>query len=181
MDTRDIDRIRHYANTDVIRRLMIRYFLQKGYGNSFDRQVYPPALQDITGVIPELGAKLEVIPHALDVNPILGTAKVGWNMFVLGNQRIFLGESYHDNLTELARQLAAGAIQPVGDVSKARKQTTPRRIISFVTRVLERHDGGYVNLSNKATSLPAAGPGQRSDFKPQLGGPFTQAVTGYGL
>jgi hypothetical protein len=67
-------------------------------------------------------------------------------MFVLGNQRIYLGETGHDNLSELARQIRTGQISPE-TITSARRCTTPRRIITFIERVLSDHDAGYVDLT----------------------------------
>ena len=170
MDSRQIDKIRTLLNADVARKMLIKYFIAKGYQDSFDRLIYPPSLQDLPLCIPQLESKVEVVPHACDINPMLGTAMIGWNLFVLGNHRMFLGESVHNDLPELARQLTTGSVVP-STSSQARRQTTPRRIVNFVARVLERHAGGYVNLNQlPMNALPHGGPGQNSPFRPQVGG-----------
>lgn len=148
MDSTTIDKLKHITNTEVIRRLLVKYFIDKGFTESFDRQLYPSMIQDLPYVIPVLTNKLEVVPHAEDVDPTIGKARLGWNLFVLGNQRMYLGETYHNNLRDLARQIYTGNILPPNTESlSARRQTTPRRIVTFITRVLGDHDAGYIDLA----------------------------------
>lgn len=148
MDSTTIDKLKHVTNTEVIRRLLVKYFMDKGFSESFDRQLYPSLIQDLPFIIPVLSNKIEVVPHAEEVDTIMGKARLGWNMFVLGSKRMYLGETYHNNLKDLARQIASGIIlPPTGTSPSARQQTTPRRIVTFITRVLGDHDGGYVDLS----------------------------------
>ncbi len=181
MDSRDIDRIKHTANTEVVRRLLVKYFIDKGFTESFDKQVYPSIIQDLPYVIPILTNKVEITPFAEEVDPGVGKARLGWNLFVLGNQRMYLGETMHNDLRDLARQIHTGLIIPNGGSYSARKQTTPRRIVSFITRVLENHDAGYVDLS--PNNIPPGMPGQVYGTKQTLSGMPQQFFTrsGYGV
>jgi hypothetical protein len=97
--------------------------------------------------LPMLSSKIEVVPYAADLDPSLGKAVLGWNLFVLGTHRMFLGETYHNNLNDLARQIRSGIITSSGGYGTARQQTTPRKIIIFITRVLSNHEKGYVDLN----------------------------------
>lgn len=158
MDSYTVDKIKHIANTDVVRRLLIKYFYDRGFDNSFDRLVHPSILQDLPLVIPVLGSKLEVVPFAEDIDPSAGRARLGWNLFVLGNHRMYLGETYHNNLADLARQIRNGLSRPTMIMGgSARRQTTPRRVITFVTRVLKDHQSGYVDL--QPSTVPPRQPG----------------------
>lgn len=160
MDSTDIDKIKHVTNTEVIRRLLVKYFIDKGFENSFDRQLYPSIIQDLPFVIPVLSNKVEVTPHAEDIDSINGKARIGWNLFVLGNKRMYLGETFHNNLRDLARQIFSGNILPPNNETRsARKQTTPRHVITFITRVLGDHDSGYVDLSPSANPQRRPGDG----------------------
>lgn len=148
MESRHLDKIRHATNTDIVRRLLIQYFMDKGYNNSFDRQVYPANLQDLTQVIPILSNKLEIVPHAVDIDTSLGRAVLGWNLFVLGGHRMYLGESYHNSLHDLAREIRSGFMTNLEvKEGQATRTTTPRKIITFVTRVLGDNKSGYVDLT----------------------------------
>lgn len=148
MDSHTTEHIKHVTNTEVIRRLLVRYFVEKGFTESFDRHLYPALLQDLTLQIPQLTTKVEVVPFAEEVDTYQGKAILGWNLFVLGNQRMYLGQTFHNDLRTLARQLQTGLVMiPEGDVTNARRQTTPRRVVTFVTRILESHEAGYVDLT----------------------------------
>lgn len=148
MESSDLERIRHSTNTDVIRKLLIKYFIDKGYDDTFNKQVYPQILQDITGVIPILSSKIEIVPHCIEIDTALGRAVLGWNLFVLGDQRMYLGETYHNNLHDLARQIKQGMLNTsVETQGQSTRTTTPRKIITFICRVLGSNRAGYIDLS----------------------------------
>jgi hypothetical protein len=159
IDSYAIDKFKHVLNTEAIRRLLIKYFIDKGFTESFDRQMYPALVQDLPMVIPVLSNKLEIVPHAQDLDTSMGRAVLGWNLFVLGGQRMYLGETHHNSLHDLARQIRSGMVRvPESGFHTARRQTTPRRVIAFVTRVLSNHEGGYVDLN--PTTRPLRAPGE---------------------
>jgi len=148
IDSFDIDRIKHFANTNVINSLLVKYFKDKGFTESFDNQLYPAVLQDLSITIPSLYNKIEVVPSASDVDLSTDRAVLSWNLFALGNHRMYLGDTYHNGLHDLARQIRGGMVTiPEGNHGSARRQTTPRRVVSFIGRVLGDHDDGYVDLS----------------------------------
>jgi hypothetical protein len=170
IDSYTIDKFKHVANTEVVRRLLIKYFVDKGFSESFDRQMYPALIQDLPLVIPVLSNKIEIVPYAEEVNTAMSRAILGWNLFVLGNQRMYLGETHHNSLPDLARQIRSGVVRtPESGFNTARRQTTPRRIITFVTRVLEHHESGYVDLN--PTTRPVRDPGEAFGGKSMLGMP----------
>lgn len=158
MDSQTVDLIKHKSNTDVIRRLLIKYFMDKGFVESFDRQMYPSLIQDLPMVIPSLSNKLEIVPHAEDIDASVGKAVLGWNLFILGSKRMYLGETYHSNLQDLSRQIKSGIILvPEGGAATARRQTTPRRIITFITRILGDCKSGYIDLNPSGQAAKAPG------------------------
>jgi len=180
IDSYDVDRLKHISNTEVIRRLLIRYFVDKGFNESFDRQVYPAVITDLVHVIPVLSNKIEIVPHAESIDPSMGKAKLGWNMFILGTHRMYLGETFHNDLHALARGIKSGEIPiPEDTFSTARRQTTPKRIISFITRILGEHEEGYVDLSAPSRQTK---PGEPFQAKQTLMGMPQQFFTrsGYG-
>lgn len=149
IDSFDIDRIKHILNSDVVNKLLIKYFMSKGFNESFDNQLYPAVLQDLTMTVPVLSSKIEVVPNAKDVDLSMDKAVLSWNLFALGNQRMYLGDTYHTGLQDLARQIRGGVIAiPENNHGIARRQTTPRRVIAFISRVLGDHNDGYVDLKN---------------------------------
>lgn len=147
MDAYATQQLKQALNTEVIRRMLIKYFLSRGFTESFDRLMYPATIQDLQFTIPELITKLEVIPHALLIDPMTDSAKIGWNLFILGGQRMYLGETYHSGLSQLAQMLMSG--QVISEHSNATHQTTPRRVIHFITTTLRRVEAGYVDLTPK--------------------------------
>lgn len=150
MDAYDIQRIKHDLNSEVVRRMLIQYFVKKGFSESFDRLLYPATLQDLPLAIPELFNKIEVIPHAQNIDSLTDSAKIGWNLFVLGSQNMYLGETHHQGLANLAQMIQTG--QVVAENSEATRQTTPRRVIHFITNVLNSVKGGYIDLTPRITA-----------------------------
>jgi len=145
-------RVRHAANTEAVRRMLIKYFMDRGFAESFDKSVNPVTIQDLPIANAGLDTKIEIEPYAQEIDPTTSRATLGWNMFVLGNQRIFLGETHHANLLDLARQIKAGQIIPE-TILGTRRCTTPRRIITFIERVLRDRTGGYVDLSPRNNTM----------------------------
>lgn len=141
MDNRVIERIAHNLNTELVRRLLIKYFVDKGFTESFDMTIYPPLLKDMIEEIPELNGKIEIEPFAEAIDPTTGHARLGWNLFALGNSRMYLGETEHSNLSDLDRN--DFAIQEGSDLT-VKYPTTPRKVIQFVTRMLNKSRDGYV-------------------------------------
>ena len=139
-----VQKIKHKLNTEAVRRMLIEYFVEKGITN-FDTLLYPATIQDLPMRIPQLSTKAEITPHCQNIDAITNEAKLGWNLFVLGTQRMYLGETHHTDLVGLAQTLQSGAI--LNDDKNATRQTTPRRIIHFITSVLGKVEGGYCNLA----------------------------------
>ena len=183
LDSMDIDRLKHISNNEVVRRLLIKYFIDKGFKNSFDRQMYPSMLQDLPAVIPVLSTKVEIVPHAKELDTALSRAVLSWNMFILGSHRMYLGDTYHNDLRDLARQIKMGVIKMpdgIGTYATARRQTTPKRVIMFMTRVLGDNEAGYVDLN--PTTVPARAPGEPYAARQTLMGMPQQffSKSGYG-
>ena len=163
MDHGFIDKFRQALNSDVAQRLLVKYFVSKGFDH-FDRLLYPPFIQDMAQTIPEFADKLEVVPHCTNIDPMSDSAMLGWNLFVMGTQRQYLGETYHVGLNQLAMQLQQG--QVLSENQLATRQTTPKRIIHFVTTALARHKSGYLNLTPKVSPLPSQ---RQQSYRPRVG------------
>jgi hypothetical protein len=178
MESADIDKVKHLSNTEVIRRLLVKYFIDKGFAESFDRQLFPCLIQDLPLIIPVLADKVEIVPYAESVDPNMGRARIGWNMFVLGSHRMYLGETLHNDLNSLARQIQSGMFT-LEESLIARKQTTPKRVVSFLTRVLGDHDAGFVDLRpSTSRGQPGEPFGSRAVLSGNPGGMFNRS--GYG-
>lgn len=83
---------------EFIRRNLIKYFEEKGY-NNFLVKPYPPTMLDL--VDEDNSDILEIKYYLEDINMKNNTIKFGWNLFLLGNKRIFLGYTNHRNLAEV--------------------------------------------------------------------------------
>lgn len=85
---------------EFIRRSLIQFFEEKGYDN-FLVKPYPPSLVDLPDRIPVLNSVVEIKYFLEDIDMQENIIKVGWNVFALGNKRIFLGYTLHKNLNEI--------------------------------------------------------------------------------
>lgn len=142
------DKFRHALNTDVATRLLVRYFLATKGFQSLDQFIYPALIMDMPVAIPELSDKIEIIPYAKNIDLVMDRAILGWNLFILGNRRMYLGDTYHNELRRLVTDLRSGTIVPTDD-KRAVRMSTPRTLIAFVTRVLETHEQGYIDLAKR--------------------------------
>jgi hypothetical protein len=140
MNESTIQKVNRALNQELIRRLLVKYFVEKGAEN-FKMPVYPPALQDLVEKVPYLDGKVEIVPFAEDIDPRTGYGKLGWNLFVLGNQVMFLGYTEHSNLAELGRNIGGG--EPISG-GQSSHESTPERIISFITRLLGGSEAGML-------------------------------------
>ena len=94
------DDITRVLQKEYLRRSLVKYFEDKGYTKTFEACAFPPILQDLTDQ-PFANRAIEVVYNIEDINLIDDTVKVSWNMFVLGNKRIFLGYTNHKNFTDI--------------------------------------------------------------------------------
>ena len=134
-------------NKEYIKRLLTQYFTQKGYNENFDKKIYPPNIQDLPQQIPQLQNKIEIIPHVTDIDPQTGIVKIGWNLFLLGTKRIYLGESTHTNLAEIKNNIMGPLNNQTGTT-----HTTPKKIIEFITKTLTNSKNG--NITDTPLTLP---------------------------
>jgi len=144
-------------NKELFRRTLVKYFYDRGFKESMDKRVYPPAIQDIVVAVPKLVGKIELQPYVEDVNPLTGVVTLGWNLFTLGNKRMFLGNSTHTNLNSL-NTMIRGPICSEG--IRNIEYRTPKEIISFLISTLgnskESDLGGNTptNVQSGILSLP---------------------------
>ena len=96
---------------------------------------------------------------------------------------LFRSDTYHNDLRDLARQIRSGSIKTpdgVGVYATARRQTTPRRVIIFITRVLGDNESGYTDLNPTANGKA---PGEQFAARQTLMGMPQQffSRSGYGV
>lgn len=120
-------------NKELLRRMLIKYFFDKGFKENMSGKLYPPYIQDLPMLIPQLSGKVEIIPSVEDINPQTGVVTLGWNLFVLGNKRMNLGETSHINLSEISNQI----FSPTRAEGIATIQyRTPKKVVSFIIDIL---------------------------------------------
>ena len=140
MDNMEL-KLKRILNEEFIKRLLIQYFLGKGVAReSFDRKIYAPMLQDIIMQMPHFVGKLEVQPFVEDINPHNGNVKLGWNLFVLGTKRMYLGRSTHKSLAELKDSMN-GPINTFEHEDIA----SPTQIVEFITHGLRNSEQGFID------------------------------------
>ncbi len=160
-----VDNLEYTFNGEFARRLLIKFFCSKGFHENFDKRVYPPLMQDILEAAPEFIGKMELIPSAVEIDPGSGFARLGWNLFLLGNQRMYLGETEHTELSELAQSLDSNSfVVTESEIDNVFRQgRSARDITNWVTRVLGRSEGGLLR-SLERTEPSSLGNAQGTDF-----------------
>ena len=136
-----VGRVGVVLGRELVRRLLVRYFVGKGVGDFGDR-VVPVQVGDLGGV-PGLVGKVEVVPYVVDVFPESGGVRLGWNLFVLGCHRLFLGESFHASLVDVD-QVVRGPLCGGGGGGGGVGGVTVGEVVDFVVGVLGGDREGVV-------------------------------------
>ncbi|MDP1712243.1 MAG: hypothetical protein Q8K86_07280 [Candidatus Nanopelagicaceae bacterium] len=147
MDATMQERIRSLLGLTYVKRLLIRWFVQKGFVDGFDTHVYPPMMQQLIKEVPQLQGKVEIVPSMEEIDPSTGMLRVSWNLFVLGNQRLDLGSSTHKNISDIQQGQYVG-----NSALPSRRAATPRQIITFVLNTIKERRSCYVDID--VTSKP---------------------------
>ena len=77
IDSYDVDQVKHIINSEVVKKYLIRFFVEKGF-ESFNKQVFPPILQDLVYQIPLLASKVEIIPNVEQIDVTIDKATLTW-------------------------------------------------------------------------------------------------------
>lgn len=143
-----VDRLRRRLSKIFSKKKLTEYFNRKGY-EDFDEYVYPPVLQDMPVVIPELRNKVEITPFSERIDPTSGLVEIGWNLFVLGTNRSFVGYSYHNSAQDLNREHAAIAGNNLPHKPKKRVVD----IIEFIVETLGREKDGLLDPADIGSQI----------------------------
>jgi hypothetical protein len=138
-------RIERQIAKHLLTKKLETFFEQRGYSDN--TLVYPPAIAELES-IPELVNKVELNPSPENLDPTTGAAKIGWNLFVMGVNRMYLGHTMHTNLAELASKSGPG--EKAADL-----KYTASQIVEFIIKILERSDDGFERLPETTRSEPA--------------------------
>lgn len=128
-----LEHIRKALTVHILRESLNCYFSDKELTK--DDYIYPPAIRDIADSVPILSGRVEVVPYMEEINPTTNWVKVGWNLFVLGNQRIFLGHTIHESLAHMER----AAVNEESMKTSIRKSTADE-ITKFIIENILKHD-----------------------------------------
>ena len=111
--------------------------------------VYPPSIRDIQTQVPTIGNKVEVKPYIDDIDPTTNYVKLGWNLFVLGTNRMFLGYTIHDSIANMDCQID----DPLYNQSETHQSASD--IINFIINTLENSKMGRPGGPSIYSSPPA--------------------------
>jgi hypothetical protein len=148
MNSRLLRDIRQAVAREAARRALKVYFEGKGFENP-DALVMPSQIADISNGVPEFGDRLEVCAYNERYDPFTSVLKAGWNLYVNGSNRMFLGHTVHNRVPDLV----SGTIPEHADL--AEPEHTVKEICSFIMKVLTRSEDGFDRLPpNTRMSMP---------------------------
>ena len=105
-------------------------------GVEMDEPLYPPLIREMMSRVPIVSTRVEIKPHVVELDPTTNAVRVGWNLFVMGNNRLYLGTSVHESMEDLNRQAIINGEK--SDTSE--RFTTPKQIINFIIDTLNEHE-----------------------------------------
>jgi len=141
------NRLKKALQEELVKRLLIKYFKEKSLDET---PIYPPSIFDLPFRIPELLSAVEVVPFVEQMDPMTNVVTIGWNLFVLGTNRMFLGTSTHTNLMEFRRSIS-GPVQSTNMPSSRKK--TAADVTEFIMTMVGRNKGALLELPPGA-SIP---------------------------
>lgn len=146
MDPKLINNIRSILDIMSIKKQLTEYLTSKGIDPG--TTVYPPLLQDIQS-IGDVSNRIELIPFMEEIDPASGYIRVGWNLFVLGTNKKFLGYTNHKSLNDLNQ------LEPT-EQSKQESlcYTVGKDIIDFIIGTLQKYDDDYTSLGPTNSDAP---------------------------
>lgn len=143
-------KIKRKLQRELVKRELNQYFSLKGYGENMEQPLYPPLVADMSIAIPHLFNRCEVVPFAESIDVQTGVHQIGWNLFVLGTNRLALGFTSHTNATDVLRATRGEA----NDHLPAEMLCTPNQLVEFVLKILDNSKNGYIELPDNF-QLPA--------------------------
>jgi hypothetical protein len=164
------NKIKRALNEELVKRLLIKYFKDKGIEESL---VYPPAVFDLPYRIPELLNSVEVVPFVEQLDPMTNIVTVGWNLFVLGTNRMYMGSSTHANLMEFRRSVM-GNVQ--ANISRERKKSAAQ-VVEFIMNIVGRNKDALMDVPPGAqmptvSQLMPSMAGRKPKLGPTMSGSF---------
>lgn len=140
MNARTKNKLKRALQEELVKRLLVKYFKDKGLSESL---VYPPAIYDLPYRVPELLSSVEVVPFVESMDQVTNVVTIGWNLFVLGTNRVHLGSSTHTNLMEFKRSLLSSGD---GRGMPSSKKKTAKQLIEFIMNIVGRNKNAILEL-----------------------------------
>jgi hypothetical protein len=148
MDPNLLNNIRKLLDTTAVKKQLSEYFDSKE--TPIDSLVYPPILQDIGESIPDIASRIELSPFVEELDPRTGMVKVGWNLFVMGTERKFLGYTVHEDLNDINSPYDSPEA-----LRTSLRYATPNEIIKFVIDTISKYED-HVTLGPVKFPAPQA-------------------------
>lgn len=151
MDNAAKNSILKIMQKEFARRCLIKYFSEKGYDN-FLVNPYPPTILDLED--DRFADMIEVKYYLEDINMKDNMIKLGWNIFVLGNKRIFLGYTTHQRLNEVENGRNDSNKHHDGPINIKKIIETIVEILGNSSKLKDiDHEQGYGDLTKLPTSV----------------------------
>lgn len=139
MNSKLLKDIQQVVAKEAAKKALQLYFENKGFKNP-DALVIPSQISDISLGVPEFGNRLEVVGYNEQYDPFTGVAKVGWNLYVNGSNRMYLGETVHNSVSDLI----SGNTPQHADL--ATPEHTVNEICSFIMKTFNASKDGFERL-----------------------------------
>jgi len=138
MDPKLLNNIRNILSIVAIKKQLAEYLENKQIMS--ETLVYPPLIQDLQ-TIPEISNRVELIPFMEELDPTSGFIKVGWNLFVLGTNRKFLGYTVHQSLEDLKQP------EPTKESREnSLCYTTGGEVLDFIIETIQKYNEDHISV-----------------------------------
>lgn len=144
----DKSTLKKAITNDVLKKDLVQYFINKVERDGLDTTHSPILWQDLLDTMPYLNGYIELIPHNEYLNVAKDEINIGWNIFVLGIQRMYIGSTKHKHLKKTASEFKTGYISPTKYYDS---NVTPRQIIAFICRVIKDSNLTHIDKNSLET------------------------------
>lgn len=99
-------------------------------------KISPLKLLDLPYDIPALSDLIEIVPFVEDINNATGEITVGWNLFVDGIYRMYLGSTKFESIKQVQEALKTKA----NNTKEINSDVDGKSLIQFITSIIRDHD-----------------------------------------
>ena len=145
----DKSNLKKAITNDVLKKDLVDYFIKKVGKDGLSASHSPVLWQDILDCLPHLFGYIELIPHNEYLDVSKDEINVGWNLFVLGIHRMYIGSTKHKGLRQTAHEYKANRIS---NTNYFDSNVTPRQMIAFICRVVKNSDTTMIDKQSLETN-----------------------------